>query len=158
MLFRSELSGEYRVESIDVASDKKVISLRGGETEGTGEANFNFNGDTGKYNIKVNYFDENDGVGNLKLFQGSKQLTSIDLDKQLGSALADDKTLTTKEIKGVEIKAGDSFTLAGIEDGNSKTAEHARVDYIEFIPVEEITPASEPEQTPIQGEDRKSVV
>ncbi|MEM7579313.1 MAG: hypothetical protein AAF316_05555 [Cyanobacteria bacterium P01_A01_bin.80] len=147
-----ELSGEYRVESIDVASDKKVISLRGGETEGTGEANFNFNGDTGKYNIKVNYFDENDGVGNLKLFQGSKQLTSIDLDKQLGSALADDKTLTTKEIKGVEIKAGDSFTLAGIEDGNSKTAEHARVDYIEFIPVEEITPASEPEQTPIQGE------
>ena len=32
-------------------------------------------------------------------------------------------------------KAGDVFTITGYEDGSPSTAEHARVDYIEFIPM-----------------------
>ncbi|MEM7553596.1 MAG: hypothetical protein AAF378_05765 [Cyanobacteria bacterium P01_A01_bin.84] len=144
-----QLSGEYRIESINAASGNKVISLRGGKTEGTGEAGFTFNGDSGKYNIKVNYFDENDGVANLTLKQGNKQLASIDLDQQLGSHFANEKTLTSQEIKGVEIKAGDKFTLQGIEDGTSKTAEHARIDNIEFIPVNK-------ENSVVKGESQNS--
>ena len=134
-----QLSGEYWVESINAASGNKVISLRGGATEGAGAAKFNFNGSAGEYDVKIHYFDENDGMGQLKLKQGNQQIASFNLDKQLGSALADAKTLTTTEVKGVSIKAGDSFTLEGFEDGTATTAEHLRIDKIEFTPVAEST-------------------
>ena len=130
-----QLSGEYRVESINAASGDKVISLRGGATEGAGAAKFNFNGPAGKYDVKIHYFDENDGMGQMKLKQGNQQIASFNLDKQLGSALADAKTLTTAGIQGVSIKAGDTFTLEGLEDGTATTAEHVRIDKIEFTPV-----------------------
>ena len=132
-----QLSGEYRVEANNVASGDKVISLRGGATEGTGAAKFNFGGPAGAYDVKIHYFDENDGTAQLNLKQGNQQIASVSLDKQLGSALADAKTLTTTEVKGISIKAGDSFTLEGFEDGTATTAEHLRIDKIEFTPVAE---------------------
>ena len=132
-----QLSGEYRVESINAASGDKVISLIGGATEGTGAAKFDFNGPAGEYDVKIHYFDENDGMGQLKLKQGNQQIASFNLDKQLGSALADAKTLTTAGIQGVSIKVGDTFTLEGLEDGTATTAEHVRIDKIEFTPVAE---------------------
>ena len=130
-----QLSGEYKIEKIDIASGKKVISLRGGAIEGTGTAKFNFEGSSGTYDVKIHYFDENDGIGKFNLKQGNQQIASINLDKQLGSPLANAQTLTTTAIKGISIKAGDSFTLEGFEDGTATTAEHVRIDKIDFTPV-----------------------
>ena len=128
-----QLGGEYRVEKIGAASGGEVISLRGGNNNDTGTASFNFTGGKGIYNVKINYFDENDGIGQLKLKKGNQQLTSFKLDKQLGSPAANQQTMTSMEIKNVSISSGDRFQLEGVEQGSPQTAEHARVDSVEFI-------------------------
>jgi hypothetical protein len=129
------LSGEYRSEAIDVASQGQVISLRGRETFGTGAAEFSFGGPAGLYNIKIGYFDENDGQARFTLDQGGQQLLDLTLDRELGSRFGDAQTLTSYNIEGVNVGAGDRFTLRGFEDGTVETAEHVRIDYLEFIPV-----------------------
>ena len=130
-----QLGGEYRVETIGAASGNQVISLRGGAIKGTGTAEFNFNGASGKYDIKVTYFDENDGIGRFNLNQSNQQIASVSLNQQLGSPLANSKTLTSTTINGISVKTGESFTLTGFEDGTATTAEHIRIDKVEFMPV-----------------------
>ena len=132
-----QLEGEYQVEKNGAASGGEVISLRGGNNNDTGTAKFAFQGDTNTYDIKVTYFDENDGVGQLKINQDGKELKSFKLDKDLGSPLANEQTKTFMEIKDVSVSKGDIFQIQGIEQGSPKTAEHARVDKIEFIPTNE---------------------
>ena len=131
-----QLGGEYRVEKLGAASGGEVISLRGGDNNGTGTASFDFTGATGTYDLKINYFDENDGVGEIKLEQGNKQLISFRLDKQLGSPLANEQTLTSMEIPDITVSSGDGFRIEGIEQGSINTAEHVRIDSIQFIPTQ----------------------
>ena len=128
------LTGAYKVESNQFASDGQVISLHGGDNDDSGSASFKFEGATGKYDIKITYFDENDGVGQIKLEQDNKTLKSVQLDRQLSSAVADEQTKTTLKIEEIEINKGDNFEIEGIEQGNEWTAEHTRIDKIEFIP------------------------
>ncbi len=130
------LGGAYRVESNQFASGGEVISLHGGDNLDVGSASFKFEGATGKYDIKITYFDENDGVGQIKLKQDNKTLKSVQLDRQLGSAVADEQTKTTLKIEEIEINKGDNFEIEGIEQGSKWTAEHTRIDKIEFIPQE----------------------
>lgn len=129
------LSGEYRRESIDTASNQSVISLVGGSAEGTGSAAFAFTGVSGLYNIKVAYFDENDGIGQLKLNQGDSTLFDIALDQDLGSVLAKPSTSVIRELSEIRVEVGDRFELFAVEDGTAATAEHMRIDYLEFIPI-----------------------
>ena len=142
------LSGEYKVESLGAASGDKAISLRGGKTEGKGQARFTFNGPAGDYNVKIAYFDENDGVGTIQLKQGSQTIANFALDQQLGSTSANTQTLTSREIQGVSVQAGDTFTFEGIEDGSRSDAEHVRIDYVQFIPVDNSIPTPTPNPKP----------
>ncbi|MGF1497417.1 MAG: hypothetical protein ACFB8W_11415, partial [Elainellaceae cyanobacterium] len=135
-----ELSGDYGTESVGVASDGKVISLIGGPSDQTGSAKMTFTGEDGTYDIKVAYFDENDGVGRLEVKQGDRTLSAFDLDQQLGSRFADNQTMTSQVIEDISIQAGDVFSFSGVEDGTPRTAEHARIDYVEFIPKSTSTP------------------
>ncbi|MEO0455387.1 MAG: hypothetical protein AAF152_02225 [Cyanobacteria bacterium P01_A01_bin.114] len=129
------LSGAYKVESNKVSSGGELISLRGGPNDETGVASFKFDGPAGNYKINLAYFDENDGKGRLELMQGDQQLVGIDMDQDLGSRLADEKTLTSKMLSGVSVSSGDIFSIKGYEEGSKSTAEHGRIDYIEFIPM-----------------------
>ena len=129
------LSGAYKVEAAAAASGTELISLKGGPNDETGLASFKFEGTAGKYQVKLGYFDENDGVGKLELMQGEDQIAAIDLDQSLGANRATEETLTSYALDDVMVKAGDIFSIAGYENGTPATAEHARVDYIEFIPM-----------------------
>ncbi|MEM8810344.1 MAG: hypothetical protein AAGF01_30380, partial [Cyanobacteria bacterium P01_G01_bin.38] len=67
--------------------------------------------------------------------QDQKVLDDWALNKQLGSNLAAAATKTSRQVaSGLQIDAGDVFTLEGVEQGITPKAEHARVDYIEFVP------------------------
>ena len=59
--------------------------------------------------------------------------------------MPDEKTKTTLKIEKIEIDRGDEFTIEGIEQGSKWTAEHTRIERIEFIPQE--TTASPPTQS-----------
>ena len=130
-----KLSGEYRVENNKWASGGKVISLKGGDNNGTGAASFDFAGGTGHYKVIIDAFDESDGSAQIGFERNGKQLADFTLDKQLGSTLANNQTMTSLEIADVFVSSGDEFTLHGIEQGNNWTAEHARIDSITFEPI-----------------------
>ena len=122
------LSGDYRVENNTVASGGEVISLRGGDPQGSGEASFRFTGPAGLYDIKIVYFDEADGVGNLALRRGDREVINVDLNKNLGSGSANGQTMTTMTVRNEFASPGNVFTLEGTED----RSEHVRVDHIVF--------------------------
>ncbi len=132
------LSGGYRTEGNNFASGREVISLYSGDgnNNDSGVASFEFSGGTGYYNIIIDTFDENDGVAQIALEQNNSGLETFSLGKQLGSNVADDKTDVSLEILDVFVSSGDWFRIEGIEDGNQWTADHARVDAIEFVPIE----------------------
>ena len=129
-----QLTG-YRLESGSFASGGKFIGLMGGADNEIGQATLKFTEPTGKYDIRVGYFDENDGFARLAVEQNQQPLEEWTLNQSLGSNVAAAETLTTHQVaSGVQINSGDLFTLKGFEQGIASRAEHARIDYIEFVP------------------------
>ena len=131
---KMQLTG-YRLESGSFASGGQFIGFAGGADNETGQATLQFSEPTGKYNVRVGYFDENDGFAQLAVEQNQQTLDNWTLNKSLGSNLASADTLTTRQVaSGLQITSGDLFTLKGFEQGIASKAEHARIDYIEFVP------------------------
>ena len=131
----------YDVENISAASGGKVWSVVRGPSNETGFGSFNFEGQAGTYDIVVGYFDENDGVGQLRLEQGDILLDQWDLDQNLGSSLPDSNTFTTRTVaSNAQVNPGDAFKLVGTEN----SYEFARVDYIDFIAIENAPEISTP--------------
>ncbi|MEL7332105.1 MAG: Calx-beta domain-containing protein [Cyanobacteria bacterium J06560_2] len=121
----------YRIEDVGVASQGKVLSLRGRAKDETGSATFEFAGASGTYDIIIGYFDEADGTAQLEVAHNATVLESWTLDQVLGSNGAKTKTFVTRTVADAyAVSTGDSFTVSGIENGG----EHARIDYIEFVP------------------------
>jgi hypothetical protein len=103
-----------------------------GASNEIGSATFNFTGVDGLYDILVGTFDEADGLARFEMTQNNKNIGSIILDQQLGSDSAIVQTFVTPAIAtSIEIKSGDTFKITGYENGK----EHARLDYIDFVPV-----------------------
>ena len=122
------------IENISAASGGLVWSVLNSPSGDTGVETFNFTGQAGFYDIVVGYFDENDGVGQLSLTQDNTLLDQWALDQDLGSPSAGSDTFTTRTVaNSIQINPGDSFTLSGTEN----IGEHVRVDYIDFIAVED---------------------
>jgi len=128
----------YRVENNTVASGGKILSFLGGGINESGSVTFGFDGVPGVYDINLATFDENDGTASFKVELNDFETTTtteialVNLDENLGSSLANSKTLITPTIAfGVDLTAGDTITINGLESGR----EHARIDYLEFAPV-----------------------
>ncbi|MEM9450815.1 MAG: DUF4347 domain-containing protein [Cyanobacteria bacterium P01_E01_bin.6] len=127
----------YRIESTNAASGGKVLSFAGQKNNETGQASFKFNGKKGSYDVVVGYFDENDGQARLQVSHKGKKIDDWTLNKQLGSSLARSQNLVRRTVASpLNINKGDKFQLKGFEKGE----EHARIDYIEFIPRTKSTP------------------
>ncbi|MEM7726821.1 MAG: glycoside hydrolase family 9 protein, partial [Cyanobacteria bacterium P01_A01_bin.45] len=113
------------------ASGGKHISLKGGEN--TGKATGVFQGESGKYEVKVGYYDENDGISSATVKIADKS-TSFQFDEDLPSNWAKPQALTSKTVHDeVELNSGDRFEISGQKGGG----EFARFDYIEFTPINE---------------------
>ncbi len=123
----------YRTESSSFASGGKLISLNNAAGF-IGSASTVFTGEEGSYNVVLGYYDENDGVSQLKVSVGDVRLDEWSLNQNRGSAKASPKnqvrsTLATE----VSLNQGRVITI----QGTANQAEWSRVDYIEFIPVGE---------------------
>ena len=128
----------YRTENIGVASGGQALTFLGGSTNEVGNATFGFNEAPGAYDIVVGTFDENDGIAQFivelnDVETGSTtEIGSLELDATLGSNIPNAQTAINPTVAfGVSLTPGDSITVNGFENGN----EHARLDYIEFLPV-----------------------
>lgn len=96
-----------------------------------GRAATSFDGSAGSYDIDVRYFDENDGVSYLEVQLNGEVLDAWHWDAELGSNLANKRTLTSHVIEQVELEAGDEIVLVG---SGGRAREPMRIDALEFTP------------------------
>ena len=121
----------YDIEDVSGASGGQVWSVVNGPSGETGTGTFDFIGQSDLYDVIVGYYDENDGVGEIKLEKDGVVLDQWDLDQDLGSDSPNSSTFATRTVaSSIQVNAHDSFTLYGTED----SGEYARVDYFEFVP------------------------
>ncbi len=121
------LQDGYTVESAGAASGDALISLRG-DSDLAGVATATFGGETGTYDVALNYFDESDGAGELVLVIDGQVVGSVVLDNDGGGNAAQAANLRTLTVPGVEVAAGAVIEILGRGDGG----EFARVDNLEF--------------------------
>ncbi len=138
----------YEVETVkgSGASGAKHISLK--ETgDRKGEAKGRFEGETGTYQVKVGYYDENDGQSTAKITVGDEN-ASFTFDKDLPDNWVKPVSKTSRiAIESVELKSGDTFKI----EATSNKGEFARFDYIEFSPISSQPTSAAIPQTPMEG-------
>lgn len=100
------------------------------ESATMGTATHTFKGPTGRYNIQVSYFDENDGRSVLSVVIDGQVQDTWRWDLDLGSSIAEPSTRTTHTVWGVDVKTDQVLELRGQADGNEKL----RVDSVKFEP------------------------
>jgi uncharacterized protein YkwD len=100
-----------------------------------------FSGASGKYNVKIHYFDESDGAsGVLFDIAGDSELFYMNA-ASTGSVPSAATAAWRMTHQSIDIEAGDVLTLFAQASGQ----EYAAIDYIEFIPVD---PTPDPAPTP----------
>ena len=135
----------FAVQSSSVASEGKLIRCKGW---GEQRAEIDFEGPSGVYDIKVRYFDENDGVSELTVAVDGAVVDRWDWDQSLGSKVASSRTVTSRTIEQVRIEEGDTLVLSGARHRD----ELLRIDCVELTAVSE--PEPEPVPVPSSAEAR----
>ncbi|ERT04820.1 GDSL-like Lipase/Acylhydrolase family protein, partial [Lyngbya aestuarii BL J] len=127
----------------DFASGDQFIRL----SELTGEAEFVLdNLESGKYEVKVGFYDENDGEAQLSVKLGDTVLDTWTLDQDLGASQPNATSFVERTVStDLNITAGDQLSI----NGTANLGELAAIDYLEFTPVEALP---EPEPTPGQSQ------
>ncbi|MHC4119003.1 MAG: hypothetical protein ACYSWO_16025 [Planctomycetota bacterium] len=103
--------------------DGEFVEEWGVETQETGTASYSFDNTSGAYDVKITYFDENDGQGRVTLFVAGTKSASFKLDEDVDC-------WRWRLFKNIHVDHGDEIKLVGRADGT----ERVRLDFIEFIP------------------------
>jgi len=103
--------------------DQELVEEWGVATTGTGQASITFNRPSGNYDIRISYFDEEEGQSRITLFIAGQERASFKLDE-------DTDCWRWRKFENIHINQGDTITLKGQADQK----EQAKLDFIEFIP------------------------
>ena len=123
----------YLTELNSLSSGGEHISLVGSSSN-IGIATGIFNGEAGIYQVNLGYYDENDGVSTAKVTVAGK-VNNFSFDENLPGNAATQETLTSRVTHPVvELQGGDIFEI----EAQLNVGEFARIDYIEFVPLETI--------------------
>jgi alpha-glucuronidase len=119
-----------KIEPWEAASGRGAVQLR--EDKSKGAIRFKFQGEPGAYDVRTQYFDEEDGVSKFELFVGGKRIDQWRADNHLPTPtmLPDAHSSIRRKTSGVELHTGDEIRL----EGNADAGEHAVVDYFELVP------------------------
>jgi lysophospholipase L1-like esterase len=97
-----------------------------------GTATTTFNAPSGHYDVVLGYFDQNNGQGKLQVRVGDDLLPTVSLNRNLNQDGVTSTNFVRQTVAtGVSIKPGEPIQIIGTADGG----EWDRVDYIEFVPV-----------------------
>jgi len=119
----------YRIVLVtpwESASGGKAIACEGARCS----ASFRYEGVPGWHTIRVQYFDQSDGVSHFRLFVGGQLIDEWAADKLVPErrTRVDSSSSTRRTITGLALRKGDEIRLEGLPDG----AEHAAIDYVEI--------------------------
>jgi alpha-glucuronidase len=96
-------------------------------------ASFRFDGAPGWYEIRVQFFDQRDGVSHFELRVAGQRVDAWDADDRLPSTKIDGASSKRRALPGVALRPGDEIRIEGAPGG----AERAAIDYVELIPERE---------------------
>ncbi|HYL62767.1 MAG TPA: alpha-glucuronidase family glycosyl hydrolase [Candidatus Methylomirabilis sp.] len=91
-------------------------------------ATTHFQGAAGRYDIDIEYFDQNNGQSKFRLFVGDKLVDEWIADDHLPALKPNGDSSTRRRIPGITLQPGDLIRIEGVPDGE----EHAPLDYIEI--------------------------
>src|SRR5262249_19625704 len=92
-------------------------------------AAYRFAGPAGRYDLVVQYFDENDGASSFALTIGGREVDRWSASADLPSAEPNGHTSTRRIVRGATLAPGD---VVGI-DARPDRGERAAVDYLEIV-------------------------
>jgi alpha-glucuronidase len=123
-----QLDGYQAVEvkPWEVASGSKAVACEPPATSCS--ATMKFEGRPGWYDVRVRYFDKNNGVSRFRLFVNGQLIDTWLADNTLPTRRLDGTSSTRRDIRGVALRAGDAIRVEGTPDG----AERAALDYFEL--------------------------
>ena len=129
------LGGNYIVERSVWIKGKKTIWISPFYPDSKpGTASFAFQGKSDYYEIKVYFFDENDGKCTFNLYINDQKIDTWMPDKDFGDKHASFYNYQIRLVSGVKLESGDTVKLEGIAHvKDEKTAELARVDKISLV-------------------------
>jgi alpha-glucuronidase len=119
-----------KIEPWEAASGRGAVQLVG--KVATGSVRFKYRGGPETRDVRVQYYDEEDGVSKFKLFVAGKQVDQWQADNHLPTptTLPDAHSSRCRWIRAITLKPGDEIRLEGTADGG----ERAVIDYFEVIP------------------------
>ncbi len=89
-----------------------------------------FTGAAGWYTLRVEYFDQSNGVAHYRASLNGQTVDTWAADLRLPSVRIDSTTSTRRSIPGIALRPGDEIRIEGIPDGS----ELAAMDYLEIVP------------------------
>jgi alpha-glucuronidase len=124
-----QLSGYVAIEVTpwETASGGKGVACTGHDAC---DASYRFNHSTGKYDVAIQYFDQNNGASHYELLLNNRQIDAWVSDDYLPSDKVNGHTSTRHVSSNVELRSGDELKVVGHPDAG----EPAPLDYVELIP------------------------
>ncbi len=116
----------YVVNTNSAASGGELIKLSASGV--TGNATYNFSDSSGTYDIKVWYWDENDGECTFRIYVGGTMVDEWVANQNLGSADPVAQTRTSRIKTGVSISNGAQIKLEAVQNNQ----EWGRFDLVEL--------------------------
>ena len=93
-------------------------------------ATFHFQGAAGRYELDVEYFDQNNGESKFRVFVGDRLVDQWTADDHLPSAKPNADTSTRRRIAALALRPDDRIRIEGMPDRD----ERAALDYVEIFP------------------------
>jgi len=92
-------------------------------------ATFPFRGDTGSYEIDVQYFDQNNGEAKFRLYVGNRLVDEWVANDHLPTTKIGGDSSTRHRTRGVALRPLDEIRVEGVPDKGAVAA----VDYVEIV-------------------------
>jgi alpha-glucuronidase len=91
---------------------------------------YKYAGDAGWRDLVVQYFDQQDGVSNFRVWIGSQLVDEWSAADRLPTRKVDSSSSSRRTVRGIALRKGDEIRIEGIPEGR----ETAALDYIEIVP------------------------
>jgi alpha-glucuronidase len=121
----------YRIQAVtpwEAASGGKAVICGAGAPECS--ARFQYQGQPGWYDVKVQYFDQNNGSASFRLSVAGQVVAEWVAADSLPTAKIDAHSATQYTATGVALRPGDEIVVRGSPD----RGESAAIDYVEIRP------------------------
>ena len=93
-------------------------------------ASTRFDGAAGWYDLRVQYFDQNNGISHFRALINHQRVDEWDAADRIPTRKMDGSSSTRREIDGIALRPGDQIIVEGTPNGG----EPAGLDYIEILP------------------------